>query len=84
MNMHWHSQMLALPKLPTGYRWRLLMDTFLDEPFQEPAKDLPDSRNVTIRGRSIQILQALPVPEEKIQKTEKKKAPIATIGIRKA
>ena len=84
MNMHWHSQMLALPKLPAGYRWRLLMDTFLDEPFQEPAKDLPDSRNVTVRGRSIQILQALPVPEEEIQKTEKKKAPIATIGIRKA
>lgn len=84
MNMHWHSQMLALPKLPAGYRWKLLMDTFLDEPFQEPAEDLPDSRNVTVRGRSIQILQALPVPEEEIQKTEKKKAPIATIGIRKA
>lgn len=41
MNMHWHSQMLALPKLPADYRWKLLMDTFLDEPFQSLRRICP-------------------------------------------
>ncbi len=86
LNMHWHEQRLALPKLPAGYRWHLLMDTFQEDPFvceettgQKPlaeksadsvkctGKKLEDQHGLSIRGRSIQILQAVKCEVEKPQ-----------------
>ncbi len=80
LNMHWHSQVLAIPKLSDGYRWQVVMDTFLENPFPETAKGLPDERTVTLGGRSIQILQAL--PQKKTEK-ERPDCPVAIVGIRR-
>ncbi len=59
INMHWHAQRLALPKLPLGYRWKKIIDTFLEESFLSDPELLSDSRAVDVRGRSIQILEAV-------------------------
>lgn len=59
INMHWHEQRLALPKLPLGYRWKEIADTFLDEAFLAEPELISDSRTVSVRGRSIQILEAV-------------------------
>lgn len=71
LNMHWHNQPLALPKLPPSYRWTLLMDTFRETPFSDTPERIEDQHFVNVRGRSIQILLA-----------QKEQLPTATVGIR--
>ncbi len=73
LNMHWHNQQLALPKLPSGYRWKLVMDTFRDEAFLSKPQLADDQHLINVNGRSIQILRA-----------EKEQVPVATVGIRQS
>ena len=72
LNMHWHNQPLALPKLPPSYRWKLLLDTFRETPFSDVPERIEDQRFVNVRGRSIQILTA-----------QREQLPTATVGIRR-
>ena len=58
LNMHWHAQTLALPKLPSGYRWKLVMDTARETPFSEIPERIKDQRLINVGGRCVQILQA--------------------------
>ncbi len=65
VNMHWHSQRLAIPALPEGFKWHILMDTFEDSSFvseseRAAGKDLlEDPHHVSVRCRSIMVLQAV-------------------------
>lgn len=58
MNMHWRNQPLALPKLPSGYQWRLVMDTAMEASFPDVPERVQDQRLVDVSERSVQILQA--------------------------
>ncbi len=59
INMHWHNQMLGIPSLPQGWRWRKIVDTSEEEAFIENPKIIAEQRNVHVRGRSIQVLRAV-------------------------
>lgn len=76
INMHWHSQLLALPRLPEGYFWRVVMDTFSEDPFRPENEQPQDPRSISCGGRSVQILLAERMPE-------KRQLPHATVGIRR-
>lgn len=85
INMHWHEQRLALPKLPLGYRWKKLADTFLEESFLPEPELLSDSHAVLVRGRSIQILEAEFDPElrkeqEKAEQARRSRLPKPSKG----
>lgn len=54
-NFHNGKKFLALPKLPKGKRWTMVMDTALEEPFGcEPTMDKQDMLEIT--GLSIRVL----------------------------
>lgn len=76
VNMHWHSQLLALPRLPEGYFWKVLMDTASEDPFRPESEQPSDPRSIRCSGRSIALLQAEKRPKDR-------PFPHATVGIRR-
>ena len=60
VNMYWNELLLALPKLPPHYVWKVIMDTesekgFLDRPIRPD-----DLHRVSVAPRSIRILRSFP------------------------
>lgn len=55
-NFHNGKQFLALPKLPKGEKWALLMDTALNRPFLKEELLLEKQDMIEIAGMSIRIL----------------------------
>ncbi len=53
-NMHWTEHRFALPKLPRGYGWRLVMDTDREDSFA--VDEWRDDGYTITAGRSIQVL----------------------------
>lgn len=76
INMHWHNQQLAVPSVPAGYRWRVVMDTFEEPAFLTEPELLKDQRHVFVKGRSVRILIAKKEfePEKAAKGTAGKKA----------
>lgn len=58
-NMHWEDKELALPSLPAGMRWEKVMDS---EDGCVVSDGLKIERSITVKGRSIQILQSFGKP----------------------
>ncbi len=55
MNMHWEPQWLGMPKLPRGFRWKLVMDT--EEPRQgEEGKISEDQEGEGPLGETMQLI----------------------------
>ncbi len=56
-NMHWEEKRLALPKLPAGLGWAVVMDSALTE---QPDVPLAETEmTVQVQGRSIRILKSV-------------------------
>lgn len=53
-NMHWVPHSFALPKLPKGKKWHLILDTEQETGFV-PEKVLDDQQEALVKERSIQI-----------------------------
>ncbi len=60
-NMHWEKHGLALPKLPAGAEWKVVMCTDKDK----PAADVSQDKVVTIMPRTIAVLEACIKPVKK-------------------
>lgn len=61
-NMHWEPQTFALPNLPKGLRWRMVVDTSLGDSVEDIFLDgeelLPGQKEVEVSPRSILMLSA--------------------------
>ena len=68
--MHWTKQEIALPKLPDGYEFKLLYDTYEDE--DGKAKSSDDKKN-TMFERSVRIFVSYKDPNFKPKKEVKRK-----------
>lgn len=58
-NMHWEKHDFALPKLPKGMKWKVLLDTTtqnLDETKKEDKKNPLGKKSIEVNERSIMIL----------------------------
>ena len=60
MNMHWERCELGLPKLPAGYSWYVVLNTFEDEPFYTEPVLLKEQHHLLVRERSVCVLTAMP------------------------
>lgn len=78
INMYWHNQQLALPKPPEGTMWKVVMNTFLDDPFDDTPMSEVNPHHISVCGRSIQILETVPIPP----KEKKQASPIATVRLK--
>ncbi len=58
--MHWLKHSFALPSLPKGKRWFRVLDTALAESGEQM---LEGQKNVSLKGRSIQVMAAKEVEE---------------------
>ena len=56
-NMHWEEKQLALPKLPAGLGWAVVMDSAFAEQPVEPRVE--PEMTVRVQGRSIRILRSV-------------------------
>ena len=58
-NLHWESRQLALPYLPSGREWKVVIDTSIDRFSDEREPDLGSkekAKSVHLPGRSIRVL----------------------------
>ncbi len=55
-NFHNGKQFLALPRLPKGKKWALVMDTALEQPFLEKEQLLEKQDLIEIEGLSVRVL----------------------------
>jgi len=70
LNTYWEEESLALPRLPAGYQWDLVIDT-ADERGFLPGINVLRKPEVTLAPRSLVVLLSRPVPVRK----KKKKTP---------
>lgn len=54
VNMHWSNHNFALPKLPQGKEWKVILDTYKDDNLGR--ERLSSEKNVLIKDRSIVVL----------------------------
>ena len=67
-NMHWEEKRLALPKLPAGLVWSVVMDTAREG---QPEASVGDNgMKVRVEGRSIKILKSMKIPAKEGKKVE--------------
>ncbi len=56
INMHWISHSFALPRLPDGDEWMLLLSTDKEEMIEETKKELKEEQNlIRVNARSIHL-----------------------------
>lgn len=55
LNTYWESAHIILPKLPTGYYWKLAVDTYEESSVIEESDVLPE--HILIQPRSVQIYE---------------------------
>lgn len=55
-NFHWEPRLLALPNLPEGMKWQVVLDTFSPEGFLEEPREAEEEKTITVQPRTIMVL----------------------------
>ncbi len=61
-NMYWIEEKFALPKLPKGKKWSVVMKT--SEGFFEKGEIMADQENLYVSGRTVVLLEGVDVEED--------------------